>query len=137
MKNRTKLPNIYLGVMIALMYLPIVLVIIYSFNESKISSVWDGFSLRWYKELFRDNEALTAAYPQLKGKLSRSGMTLSRYLYDDAVDTSDKSVVVDWYYKKVTPEGKTLLHLCFVFCLFQTPLNSTGGIARNKLVQLG
>ena len=45
-----------------------------------------------------DNDKLCAAYPQLKGKLSRSGMTLSRYLYDDAVDTSDKSVVVDWYY---------------------------------------
>ena len=45
-----------------------------------------------------DNQKLCAAYPQLKGKLTRGGMTLSRYLYDDAVDTSDKSVVVDWYY---------------------------------------
>ena len=60
MKNRTKLPNIYLGVMIALMYLPILLVIVYSFNESKISSVWDGFSLRWYKELFRDSAMFEA-----------------------------------------------------------------------------
>ena len=42
MKNRTKLPNIYLGVLLALMYVPILLVIIYSFNESKISSVWEG-----------------------------------------------------------------------------------------------
>ena len=45
MKNRTKLPNIYIGVVTAVLYLPIVLVIIYSFNESKISSVWGGFSL--------------------------------------------------------------------------------------------
>ena len=54
LKNRTHLPNVYLGVILLLMYVPIVLVIIYSFNESKISSVWDGFSLKWYEELFRD-----------------------------------------------------------------------------------
>ena len=54
MKNRTKLPNVYLGILLALMYVPILLVIIYSFNESKLSSVWGGFSLRWYEELFRD-----------------------------------------------------------------------------------
>ena len=53
LKNRTHLPNIYLGVILLLMYVPIVLVIIYSFNESKISSVWDGFSLKWYAGLFR------------------------------------------------------------------------------------
>ncbi|MFV0401290.1 MAG: ABC transporter permease [Oscillospiraceae bacterium] len=56
MKNKTALPNIYLGVVLALMYLPILIVIIYSFNESKISSVWEGFSLRWYRELFRDKD---------------------------------------------------------------------------------
>lgn len=60
MKNRTKLPNIYLAVILLLMYVPIVLVIIYSFNESKISSVWDGFSLKWYKELFRDRSMFEA-----------------------------------------------------------------------------
>ncbi|MBP3704220.1 MAG: ABC transporter permease [Clostridia bacterium] len=54
MKNKTILPNIYLAVILTLMYVPIVLVIIYSFNESKISSVWDGFSLKWYQDLFRD-----------------------------------------------------------------------------------
>lgn len=54
MKNRTKLPNIYLAVIFILMYIPIILVMIYSVNASKISSVWDGFSLKWYEELFRD-----------------------------------------------------------------------------------
>ena len=60
MKNRTKLPNIYLAVIFVMMYLPILLVIIYSFNQSKISSVWDGFSLKWYRELFADNAMFTA-----------------------------------------------------------------------------
>lgn len=39
-----------------LTYIPILLTVIYSFNESKISSVWGGFSLKWYKELFRDRD---------------------------------------------------------------------------------
>lgn len=60
MKNRTKLPNIYLGAVLVLMYLPILLVILYSFNESKISSVWNGFSLKWYRELFRDSALFEA-----------------------------------------------------------------------------
>ena len=60
MKNRTKLPNIYLGLILALKYVPIVLVIIYSFNESKISSVWDGFSLKWYVDLFKDESMFEA-----------------------------------------------------------------------------
>ncbi len=60
MKNRTKLPNIYLGVVMAVLYLPIVLVVIYSFNESKISSVWGGFSLKWYETLFKDRAMFEA-----------------------------------------------------------------------------
>lgn len=60
MKNRTKLPNLYLAVILILMYVPIALVILYSFNESKISSVWDGFSLKWYEELFQDTALFEA-----------------------------------------------------------------------------
>lgn len=60
MKNKTVLPNIYLGIILLMMYIPIVLVIIYSFNESKISSVWDGFSWKWYEELFRDRSMFEA-----------------------------------------------------------------------------
>ena len=60
MKNRTKLPNLYLVLILALMYLPILLVMVYSFNDSKISSVWSGFSLKWYAQLFRDRAMLEA-----------------------------------------------------------------------------
>jgi len=60
MKNRTKLPDIFLGVVTVIMYLPIILVVLYSFNESRINSVWEGFSLKWYKELFRDKAILEA-----------------------------------------------------------------------------
>ena len=39
-------------------------------------------------------------------------LTVSEYLYDDAVDTTDKSIVVDWYYKKRMSNGRNVLHYC-------------------------
>jgi len=60
MRKKARFPGIYLGIILALMYIPILLVIIYSFNESRISSVWSGFSLRWYRDLFRDKDMLEA-----------------------------------------------------------------------------
>ena len=53
-KRPNRLPDIYLVVLTAVMYLPILIVMVYSINESKISSVWSGFSLKWYGQLFRD-----------------------------------------------------------------------------------
>lgn len=58
-----------------------------------------------------DNDILEASYPQLAGKLGNSSVDLSSYVYDDTVDTSEKSAVVDWYYKK-NQNGRTVLHYC-------------------------
>ena len=60
----------------------------------------------------RDNDLLEQEYPELKGKLQGQIVDVKQYVYDDNVDVSKKSVVVDWYYKKRTPEGKSVLHLC-------------------------
>lgn len=60
MKKGNKFAGIYLGLILIIMYIPIILVVIYSFNESKISSVWDGFSLNWYRELFKDRSMFEA-----------------------------------------------------------------------------
>lgn len=60
MKNRTKIPNLYLAFILILMYLPIAIVIIYSFNENKLTAIWSGFSLKWYVELFKDRDLMEA-----------------------------------------------------------------------------
>lgn len=59
-----------------------------------------------------DNADLERDYPNLKGKLKGGqDIDVARYLYNDTVDTTDKSVVVDWYYKKRDAlRGRTLLH---------------------------
>lgn len=51
-----KWPFVYVGIITVITYIPILLTVIYSFNESQISSVWEGFSLKWYVELFRDRD---------------------------------------------------------------------------------
>lgn len=60
MKRYRKASYLYLAVVTVILYLPILLVVIYSFNESKISSVWGGFSLKWYELLFRDRAMFDA-----------------------------------------------------------------------------
>lgn len=60
MKKRWSFPRVYLILMLALMYLPILLVVIYSFNDGRLSSVWEGFSLRWYRTLLRDDAIFEA-----------------------------------------------------------------------------
>ena len=59
------------------------------------------------------NQALKEQYPQLAHKFAGppSEPVGSKYLYDDRVDTTDKSAVVDWYYKK-QQGGRTVLHYC-------------------------
>lgn len=61
-----------------------------------------------------DNETLLRRYPQLEGKLGGGDGFVSRYLYDDTVDTSDKSTVVDWYYH-TEHKGRNVLQYC-KFC---------------------
>ena len=58
-----------------------------------------------------DNDMLVGSYPQLAGKLGESTLDISKYVYDDTVDTSNKSAVIDWYYKK-NLNGRTVLHYC-------------------------
>jgi len=45
----------------AFLYIPLVFVIVYSFNDSRIATIWGGFSTRWYGELLRNDQVLDAA----------------------------------------------------------------------------
>ncbi len=51
---------VFVGVMLALMYLPIIILIIYSFTDAKALGVWNGFSAELYVNLFNDSEILSA-----------------------------------------------------------------------------
>ena len=55
-----KLRKAYVGLIMAFLYAPIVLLILYSFNDSKSRATWGGFTLRWYQELFTDKAIMSA-----------------------------------------------------------------------------
>ena len=57
--SRFNVASLALG--LAFLYLPIVILVIYSFNASRLVTVWGGWSLRWYRELLHDEAMLEAA----------------------------------------------------------------------------
>ena len=59
-KRRISFSTVYLALGLVIIYLPIALVILYSFYECKISSLWGGFSLKWYRTLFADKAMFQA-----------------------------------------------------------------------------
>ena len=62
--SRFNITSLALG--LAFLYLPIVILVIYSFNASKLVTVWGGWSLRWYSEFFNDRAMLDAAWMSLR-----------------------------------------------------------------------
>ena len=55
-----------LGLGFAFLYLPILVLMFYSFNENKLATVWSGFSLKWYGALLRNDQMLGAAWISIK-----------------------------------------------------------------------
>lgn len=82
------------------------------FWEPGVQNIQDSPHL-FYCELM-NNEMLEVQYPQLKGRLGASTIDVATYIHDDSIDTSEKSMVIDWYYK-VSSEFGTILHYC-KFC---------------------
>ncbi len=58
-----------------------------------------------------DNDILVQRYPQTEGHLNSKTLSVSKYIYDDNIDTENKSIVVDWYYH-TEYGGKKVLHYC-------------------------
>ena len=61
----------------AFLYVPLILVVVYSFNDSRIATIWGGFSTRWYGELLRNDQILDAALLSLTiAATSATGATI-------------------------------------------------------------
>ncbi|PRP69717.1 putrescine ABC transporter permease PotI [Chromobacterium amazonense] len=65
-KPSKPLSFLVLGLGYTFLYLPIALLVIYSFNESKLVTLWSGFSFKWYAALLDDDELINAAWLSLK-----------------------------------------------------------------------
>jgi putrescine transport system permease protein len=65
-KSSNKASSIVLWLVFLFLYLPLLVVVVYSFNESKLASVWSGFSFKWYNALLEDEELMDAAWFSFK-----------------------------------------------------------------------
>lgn len=83
------------------------------FWEAGIENIQDSKEVFLTK--YEDKDKLKKAYPDLETKLGGKDITVSEYKYDDKIDTSNKALVVDWYYKLTDDNGNQVLHYC-KFC---------------------
>ncbi|AMO57491.1 ABC transporter permease subunit [Endozoicomonas montiporae] len=66
MKTKMGFSNWVLIAGLLFLYVPMLILVIYSFNESRLVTVWAGFSSKWYLELFRDEQIIDAVWTSLK-----------------------------------------------------------------------
>lgn len=88
-KNRSRFTLSVLAFGYAFLYIPLASVIVYSFNNSRLATVWGGFSTRWYGTLLKNEQVLNAAFLSLRIALvtatlatvfgTMSGMALARF----------------------------------------------------------
>ena len=115
----------------AFLYLPILLLVLYSFNDSRLVTVWGGFSTRWYGEALRNEAFLSAAWNTLRialvaatvatvlgtlaaAVLVRAGRFVGRTLFSGMV-----------YAPLVMPEVITGLSLLLLFVTLDVPRGLT------------
>ena len=80
--------------------------------EPGISNIQDSKNV--FHVAMMDNDTLKQMYPQLRGKTLGRAETVAHYCFDDTVDTSDKSLVVDWYYHEYMGPRKILHYVKYV-----------------------
>ena len=105
----------------AFLYLPMIILVIYSFNASRLVTVWAGFSTQWYGELLRNEEFLNAAWVTLKVAVFSSTIatvlgTMAAYVLVRAGRVSGRTLFSGMIYAPlVMPEVITGLSLLLLF----------------------
>ena len=64
-KKPSALSRVFMGLIFVFLYAPIFVLIVFSFNDSNSRSIWSGFTLNWYVQLFRDQQIIDALYTTL------------------------------------------------------------------------
>ncbi|SLN37690.1 Inner membrane ABC transporter permease protein YdcV [Pseudoruegeria aquimaris] len=111
----------------AFLYIPMIVLVVYSFNESKLVTVWAGFSTKWYGELFRNQAFLDAAWVTLKVAVMSSTLatvlgTMAAYVLVRAGRFHGRTLFSGMIYAPlVMPEVITGLSLLLLFISLNIP----------------
>ena len=68
-KKQKMFTSLFVGLCLLFQYLPILVMVFFSFNSAKSLSSFKGFSLYWYQELFQNNEIMTAVFVSVSFEL--------------------------------------------------------------------
>ncbi|MCK9524418.1 MAG: ABC transporter permease [Limnochordia bacterium] len=110
----------YLYLVFAFLYMPIAVLMVYSFNDSRSRGVWGGFTLRWYVELFQDRTIMSSLYSTLLiGVISAIVATIIGTLAAIGIHNSrgiQKKIIMNITYLPVlNPEIVTAISLMILF----------------------
>ena len=123
-KERRIFGKILMALMVAFFYLPIIYMVVFSFNESKSLTSFTGFSLRWYKHMLESSDMMTALYTTFSvavlatlistvvGTIAAIGLSSSRKVLRNIMEQVDNLPMMD-------PEIVTAIGFMLLFITFQ------------------
>ena len=121
------LGRLYLGLVYAFLYVPLLVVFVYSFNNSRFSTNWNGFTLRWYQVLFNNSALLDAAVNSLMVAVcaatlatalgTLTALSLKRYRF-----TGRQFMYGGVFLLTVSPEIVMGISMLIMFIAFNIPL---------------
>ena len=118
----------YAAIIFAFLYIPILVLIVFSFNASKSRASWDGFTLRWYAELFDNGEILNALYYTLSIEIIAALLatiigTLAAFAMYKDMRPWEKNIVMNLTYLPVlNPDIVTGISLMLLFIFMKINL---------------
>ena len=119
-KRNRWLPTLFVGLLLLFFYIPIISLMVFSFNSSRSLTSWSGFSLKWYALLFQDREMMSAVYTTLiialistmvatfVGTITAIGLSKTRRLIKETVLTVNNFPILN-------PEIVTAIGLMLLF----------------------
>ncbi|MCD8390756.1 MAG: ABC transporter permease, partial [Firmicutes bacterium] len=131
---KKSLKYIYLALVIIFLYMPIFVLIVFSFNTTKSHSVMSGFTLKWYAELFRDRAILTSFRNTLIVSLSASVLstvlgTLAAFGINNMKKIPKQMTLSVNNIPIVNPEIVTGVSMMLLFVFFAARMNFKLGFA--------
>jgi spermidine/putrescine transport system permease protein len=121
------------------LYLPIIVMVLFSFNKTKVSVHWEGFSLRWYIQLFQTPEILDALSVSLVVAFCATIISVSLGTLFVVASVWKKSGYLAYIFHAniILPEIIMAIGILSVFTVFQVPLGYLSLITGHTVIGLG
>jgi spermidine/putrescine transport system permease protein len=130
---------VFVGMIYLFLYLPIIVMVLFSFNKSRISVRWEGFSLYWYQKLFQTPEILDALTVSLVVAFFATLLSVVIGTLFVVASVWKESDYISWifYGNILLPEIVMAIGILSIFTFFQIPLGYLSLITGHTIIGLG